>query len=267
MEYFAHSGTPNDKTDWQHLDQHSRNVARLAAQFAASFGLERAAYLAGLLHDLGKYTPAFQERLAGSKDAVDHSTAGASHINDLVKKPSNDWLMAQLIAYGILGHHAGLPDRRGPTGFDERIDRFGNDPRRALDACWRDALQPDGKGLFPSNFQLVGEHTHFRLALVTRMIFSCLVDADFKDTESFYCSLEGLQKDRHWPALPDILPLLLTRFDSHMAGLGDGQKPIDVLRTEILAHVRSKAGDTPGLFTLTVPTGGEIGRASCRERV
>ena len=256
MDFFAHSGRLPDRGDWQLLDDHALCVARLAAEFAAPIGLQRAAYLAGLLHDLGKYTPAFQERLAGSDIAVDHSTAGASHVFELVEKRSNDWLMAQLIAYGILGHHAGLPDRRGPTGFDERIDRFGSDPRRAIDPCWRDALQADGKALFPSNFQLVGEHAHFRLALMARMIFSCLVDADFKDTEAFYCRIEGLQKDRDWAALPDLLPLLISRFDSHMAALGDGNKLINVLRSEILAHVRSKAADTPGLFTLTVPTGG-----------
>lgn len=256
MDFFAHSGQRPDKGDWQRLDDHAIGVARLAAEFAAPIGLESAAYLAGLLHDLGKYTPSFQERLAGADKTVDHSTAGAWHIYELVKRPSNDWLMAQLISYGILGHHAGLPDRRGPTGFDERIDRFASDPRRGIDPCWREALQPDGKSLFPSNFQLVGEHAQFRLALMARMIFSCLVDADFKDTEAFYCRIDGLQKDRDWAALPGLLPLLLSRFDSHMAGLGRADTSVNVLRAEILAHVRSKAADTPGLFTLTVPTGG-----------
>lgn len=256
MDFFAHSGKSNDRSDWQRLDEHARNVAALAAQFATPIGLERAGYLAGLLHDLGKYTPAFQERLTGSQELVDHSTAGAAHAVELANKSSDDWLMAQLIAYGILGHHAGLPDRRGPTGFDERIERFASDARRAVDARWRETLKPDGTSLLPSRFQLVGEQAYFQFSVMARMIFSCLVDADFKDTEAFYCRIEGLQKDRDWAKLPDLLSSLISRFDNHMASLGDGNKPINVLRAEILAQVRSKAGDAPGLFTLTVPTGG-----------
>ncbi|MBU1210526.1 MAG: CRISPR-associated endonuclease Cas3'' [Alphaproteobacteria bacterium] len=63
MPYFAHSGLKSDASDWQRLDDHALCVARLAADFAAPMGLERAAYLAGLLHDLGKYTSAFQAQL------------------------------------------------------------------------------------------------------------------------------------------------------------------------------------------------------------
>jgi CRISPR-associated endonuclease/helicase Cas3 len=75
MNYFAHSGRNSDKSDWQHLNDHAICVARLAADFASAFGLGRGAYLAGLLHDLGKYTRAFQNRLSGDNGAVDHSPA------------------------------------------------------------------------------------------------------------------------------------------------------------------------------------------------
>ncbi|MCK9910826.1 hypothetical protein MXD81_16885, partial [Microbacteriaceae bacterium K1510] len=90
--------------------------------------------------------------------------------------------MAQCIAYGILGHHAGLPDRLGPGGFDDRIERFQRDPLRGIDAIWREELKPDATALFPRRFEEVQERAHFQFAFMTRMIFSCLVDADFKDT-------------------------------------------------------------------------------------
>lgn len=256
MEYFAHSGPTDDRSDWQRLDDHAICVARLAADFAAPIGLERAAYLAGLLHDLGKYTPAFQTRLAGADTAVDHSTAGAAQVLELVERTPHGALMAQCIAYGILGHHAGLPDRLGTSGFDDRIERFQNDPSRAIDPIWREELKPDATALFPSDFEEVRERVHLQIAFMTRMIFSCLVDADFKDTEAFYCKTEGMRKNRDWPALMDILPSLLSLFDDHMAGLGSGNTPINALRAEILSGVRSKAMFEPGLFTLTVPTGG-----------
>lgn len=256
MDYFAHSGRNNDRSDWQRLDKHALCVAQLASGFAAPIGLERAAYLAGLLHDLGKYTPAFQARLSGSNEQVDHSTAGAAHVVNLAKKASNNWLVTQLIAYCILGHHAGLPDRVGENGFEGRIERFQGDRQRALDTTWQDELNPDATNLLPSRFQKSDDHGRFQLSFMTRMIFSCLVDADFKDTEAFYCRVEGLQKNRDWTSLSDLLPSLIERFNSHMAGLRGEATGINTLRSEILQHVRSKAVDTPGLFTLTVPTGG-----------
>ena len=257
MTYFAHSGERPDRSDWQRLDHHAISVARLAAKFATPCGLARAAYLAGLLHDLGKYTPAFQKRLSGGDGAVDHSTAGAAHILELASRTSIDEaILVHGAAYCILGHHAGLPDFQGPSSFEERIERFRNDPKRAVDPVWREELKPDGGALFPSGFLRAQEHQHFQSAFMARMIFSCLVDADFKDTEAFYCEIEGRQKNRDWTALPDLLPSLLSQFDAYMAGLGGGPTRINVLRAEILSHIRSKAGDAPGLFTLTVPTGG-----------
>lgn len=256
MDFFAHSGRNPDRSDWQRLDEHALNVARLAADFAAPMGLERAAYLAGLLHDLGKYTPAFQARLAGAGQPVDHSTAGAAHVIDLAEKSSTDWLMTQVVAYGILGHHAGLPDRLGDRGFEGRIERFQDDPQRAVDPVWLDELKPEAADLLQSGFKASGEHGKFQVAFMARMIFSCLVDADFKDTEEFYSRLEGLQRDRKWPDLADLLPTLQDRFNAHVEGLGERPSDINRLRAEILVHVRSMAAETPGLFTLTVPTGG-----------
>ena len=89
------------------------------------------------------------------------------------------------------------------------------------------------------------------------MLFSCLVDADFKDTEAFYATQPGAREpDRTWPALAGILPQLRNGFDSHMAKKGLASSRINSLRADILASVRAKAAMAPGLFTLNVPTGG-----------
>jgi len=81
------------------------------------------------------------------------------------------------------------------------------------------------------------------------------VDADFKNTERFYAAREGRQIDREWPALQDLLPGFIKRFEAHMAGIR-GESDLNRLRDNILSHVRAGAAMEPGLFTLTVPTGG-----------
>src|SRR4051812_31603733 len=110
--FFAHSTDCEDKSNWQPLRSHLAQVAMLAATRGDKFGARKAANLAGLLHDLGKYTPGFQRRLTGSEERVDHSTAGAQEVVRLVAG-GMDKGMAELIAYAIAGHHAGLPDREG----------------------------------------------------------------------------------------------------------------------------------------------------------
>ena len=83
------------------------------------------------------------------------------------------------------------------------------------------------------------------------MVFSCLVDADYRDTEAYYDRLE----DRDWRGLPDLLPHLTAAFDVHMAGC-PADRDLNRLRAGLLGHIRSKATLPPGLFTLSVPTGG-----------
>ncbi len=144
MTWYAHTGREEDKRDWQGLANHLSAVAERAALMVKSFGLEGAAFIAGLFHDLGKYNPAFQLKLEGRELRVDHSTAGAQVLLGLV--PPKDRLIAELIAYAILGHHAGLPDRTNETDacYNQRMERSV-----AIDGAWRDELQVDLSSLVP----------------------------------------------------------------------------------------------------------------------
>ncbi len=251
--FYAHSTKEkSNKIDWQLLRNHLVQVAGFAAEMAKPFGLSRAAYVSGLFHDLGKYQPEFQRRLEGAKEQVDHSTAGAIFLHGLAK--GADKSIAELIAYGIAGHHAGLPDKlsEARSSLDNRMTSFEG----VIDPVWQEELQPDVSDLVPKDFHPSKTNAAFQFAFLGRMIFSCLVDADFKDTEAFYNRIENRKSDRDWPRLQSLLPGFQIAFESHMQRFSKSETDVSRLRGKILTHVRSKATETPGLFTLTVPTGG-----------
>jgi CRISPR-associated endonuclease/helicase Cas3 len=234
---------------------HLREVSRLAGHFGEAFNAGALCAHAGLFHDLGKYSAAFQARLHGSTVTVDHSTAGAAIVNK--RAAATDRFAAELIGYAIAGHHAGLPDRRGTTGssLTERLARFDEG---TLDPVWQQELPGPVGPLMPGLAWVTDDRERFafQFALLGRMVFSALVDADFKATEAFYTRAGAYQPDRDWPALAERLDELIARLDARLAAFGQPRDRVGRMRQEVLAKVRSKAGETPGLFTLTVPTGG-----------
>lgn len=253
MQYFAHSLENEAPDRWQTLQNHLLAVAALAAIRGKKFSAPDIAGQAGLLHDLGKYTPGFQRRLKGG-ERVDHATVGAVEITKLATSDSGSKIAAALAAHCIAGHHGGLPDSIGD--LDERLKK----ELEPLDAVWRAEISPDADLLKLPNFDWAPQKKErlFQIGFLGRMIFSCLVDADFRDTEDFYAKAENTTKDRDWPRLPDIVDDLITRLDHHFQDLTKSAKntSLNALRAEILAHARAGAAKQPGVFSLNVPTGG-----------
>lgn len=250
-KHYAHSGRAADRSDWQLLPDHLQATATLAAHRAAPLKLQATAHMAGLFHDFGKYDPAFDRVLSGGNERVDHSTAGAALLYS--RAPAGLRGVAEIVAYAILGHHAGLPDRdRTDASMARRLDGFRDPVPPAITA----AALPD---LGPVLRELVafrdGKTPGFDISVAARMVFSCLVDADFRDTEAFYARLDGTRPDREWPALAELLPAWRAAFDAHMATFST-EGEVNGLRARVLTHVRQGAALEPGLFTLTVPTGG-----------
>lgn len=103
------------------LSDHLHGTARSATQFAAEFGGAGWGRLAGLWHDLGKYSSAFQKKIRSAaegpeahleaKARVDHSTAGALYAEKLIASPQD--MAWRILSYLAAGHHAGLPDWHG----------------------------------------------------------------------------------------------------------------------------------------------------------
>jgi CRISPR-associated endonuclease/helicase Cas3 len=253
--FFAHSIEGRDQDAWQPLAAHLEAVSRLASLRADKFGAGRLGAVVGLLHDLGKYARDFQDYIDGRGPSPDHATAGAQEIQKLATATGPDRFAAVIGAYCIAGHHAGLSNWHGDRPLSERL--LKNLP--ALDPAWRRELEPVASGLFPTGFKWHDKsRAAFQLAMLGRMVFSCLVDADYRDTERFYAEAGGESIDRDWPLLAAIIDDLTTRFDMRMADMAAraAGSPLSRLRDEILAHARKKASLPRGVFTLDVPTGG-----------
>lgn len=233
----------------------------MAACFGRSIG-EEWAYLAGLWHDLGKYRPAFQDyirnqsgferenaHIEGMGRRVEHSAAGALHAIATLGE-----LHGRLLAYLIAGHHAGLPDWNGDNAsLFQRLERAKRDGhlQEVLKAQPSRSIL-DADGLKPAS-RPKGQAQDLHLWL--RMLFSCLVDADFLDTEA-YMEPEKSELRANYPSLD----ALLCCFNDYMNRLRAKAPatPVNALRARVLAQCieRAQHDRGSGLFSLTVPTGG-----------
>lgn len=256
VRYLAHVRCDGDTFSLHDLDEHLRGVGKLAEEYARVFGSGDWARVAGLWHDLGKYSAEFQRRiksvsgydaeahLEGQPGRVDHSTAGAQHA---VKQFG---IHGRILAYLIAGHHAGLPDwHTSETAggvLKVRLDD-GSHLKRTLSQAIPGEILSQPKPTSP----LLGKAEGF--ALWVRMLFSCLVDADFLDTEAFMDADKAGQRSDTL-TLSDLLP----RFNAYMEEQFSHAPSTHVnrIRAEVLRQCRDKAHEAPGLFSLTVPTGG-----------
>jgi CRISPR-associated endonuclease/helicase Cas3 len=248
---FAHSLRDRPIEDWEPLSHHLAAVGDRAAEFAEAFGWKEAARVAGRLHDIGKCSAAFQAYIRHAREddertrGPDHSTAGARAAAEAYGP------LGRMLAFAIAGHHSGLAD----FGDLERRLR----PEHAIEPYpgWQahaGGLPPLATLRYTRPF-LKSADKGFEQAFLTRMLFSCLVDADFLETERFYAEAKGAPVERGGhPGLDTIRESLR----AHMARLRAkaAPTPLNALRAEVLERAVERAMLPPGLFTLTVPTGG-----------
>lgn len=269
----------NSENQWiiHVLSDHLREVAGLAARFAAHRG-EEYAKIAGLLHDLGKAQICWQEYLekvsgferenahlegVGESMAhkIPHSTAGAKYAVDNLEA-----LTGHFLAYLIAGHHAGLADWHDKGSLKARLQAADKEVREALSGWQASGLSEDFFALsddrliagFPAFLaQNFCEEVHIWL----RFLFSCLVDADFLDTEAFMSGYANVAEAQAAGLRPDFAGLdeLHGRYERHMADLARNADQDSLLNRErdaVLQQCFQAAGLDKSLFSLTVPTGG-----------
>lgn len=232
---------------------HLNKVAWWTAKFAEKIGFKHHGFLAGSLHDFGKYSLKFQEYLKGQESTGgDHSTAGAVLLQQSppeTRKPSRSYTLLSIV---IASHHSGLFDLLRIDGRDGIFDRFDDtqdlfenirdheitislQDRRSLKNEW------DNLAVF------LKTHTPFELGLLLKFFFSCLIDADRTATIAFK---EGFRiaPDRDWP-------LLLARFNQKASEKLKCDSDLNLVRSEISELSFRQASREQGMFRLSLPTG------------
>jgi len=252
--YYAHTA-PQAGSDWQLLEDHLRGVAERASNFSESFEAPEWGRLAGLWHDIGKYSSAFQDYLRSATEPdvhlsdqgkrTDHSTAGAQ----LAVRAFGG--LGHLLAFPIAGHHSGLLDAIAPgASLDHRLEKAVEPwEQNAIPTLLQATLPP----LPPRLSEALATKDGFSIAFFVRMVFSCLVDADFLDTGAFMDPARESRRFR-WP--DDVLARMERALGQHLEDFGAPSTGVDRRRAEVLSACLAAADRDPGLFTLTVPTGG-----------
>lgn len=262
--YYAHSIDGAEKSEWQTLKEHLSNVSKLSGFFADTVGAEQLGIAVGALHDAGKACQAFQLRLEGSPAKVDHSSVGAIVAYGKLRE------VGYPLAYAVAGHHSGLSNgltsESGLSSLRSKLKR--TDLLDAIDATVvrnmrnqlgksagklsRELIEFIQRGLSDSGE--IDKEGQFQAYLLTKILFSCLVDADYLDTERFVAPDNSHLRS----ATVDSMDGLLTKYDSYMARLCGAAEnnELNACRDSVRNQCMVAAKSPQGFFTLRVPTGG-----------
>lgn len=273
--YAAHTPPDDEPNRWQTMQEHACSVADLAACFASAFGAAELARWCGWLHDVGKYSDAFQQyledadaaRRAGRKGpppgTAEHKRAGAWYALDLL--PPGVGMFTALIG---IGHHGGLPariavkpllmeamaDSTARGRLTQAIERAGKD---------LDLRKPEASTFVEMSERFFDKATAaWDAEMFARFVFSCLVDADSLDTERHFEPAKAAL--RHSSCFAEIGPRwldALRRSQEKLQGEA-ADTPVNRVRREVYSACLDVARQSPGVFTLTVPTGGGKTRSS-----
>lgn len=236
-----------DKEDniiaFQSNEEHCHNVAELARQFAGEFGMGDFGYVMGMLHDKGKEKRQFQEYIQDMNGIPGHkqwTQEGKAHayVGGLVVKELI-YQLYPLMGNPIMGHHRGLYDY---------ID-LENEEQKQIP----EEIDIPQKGTYsvslPSWFQQLDIKKDFHH--IERMLFSCLVDADYLDTERFMQPEQAALRGNK-AKMED----LLQKLEAYLSQFGEPTTEVNKIRNEVQRACLDNSKTSSGFYSLTVPTGG-----------
>jgi CRISPR-associated endonuclease/helicase Cas3 len=264
----------------QSVKEHLENVSHLSMEYGAKISLEATCKLIGILHDMGKETKKFDAYIKYSAEhpqdkslrgTINHSTAGAKYIYDTFYKSNDPYeqLTAQLMAVAICSHHGGLIDCLDVSGKDIFTSKMMTDKEIFYDEALRNyTLECLDTAQIRELFYKAkteiqealihirqidnrAEFGQFAMGLLEKYMFSCVVDADRYDTYSFMAGREpspAINRTILWQELSDKLESALEAYPK--------KTQIDLLRADISLTCKNFAVHKPGIYQLSVPTGG-----------
>ena len=295
-KYIAHRRTSDEKE--QSLETHLAEVGELAQLRSRKLGAAQAGKLIGLLHDFGKYSLQFQQYIGSAsgkinpdedeyvefkvlKGKIDHSSAGAQWVWQACQKwGAREQAVGQILALCIASHHSGLMNCLRPDGTNVFAQRMAKEDQKThLKECLenapqgyieqinallnaqlvQDVLKQHRKVRSPMHGKSLPRAIQaFNVGFWTRMLFSCLIDADRINSADF----EYPTNENHRDNIPDWA-IAVQRIEKAI-GQFKGEKDIDVLRRDISNTCKQRALEKQGIYKLTVPTGGGKTYASLR---
>lgn len=263
----------------QSVKEHNENVSNLCAEYCKKIGFENTGKILGLLHDIGKYSDNFQKYIAEAKQhvemgdydtwikttpTIDHGKVGAMYLYDKYHNDKNYKIYVEILCIIIAYHHGGLNDFITPnidfsTPFLDRIYNFKLDEdykisiekmKKDIDFSIIDDFFQKGYDEYSNFLKLNKKEYIFFLIL---MLYSCLIDADRIDTQSFMDNIDINKFDTKTNYNNAI-----SNLSNYYNNLKKGSKKtkINKLRNDIYDECYKASKNKSGTYTLTVPTGG-----------
>ncbi|WP_018663045.1 CRISPR-associated helicase/endonuclease Cas3 [Heyndrickxia acidiproducens] len=285
MAYIAHIRESDKRV--QTVEEHLLEAKKLAESYGEKIGVKHITGLAGLLHDLGKYTDAFRNyileavyhpELPPKKGSVDHSTAGGKLLFEFFHSKLNGYkaVLAEIVGNAIISHHSYLQDFLSPELDSKYLKRVQD---KELEEFEKTKVNFFKHVMSQSDFldyvnQAEEELKAFlmidptknlahKLMFLTKFIFSALIDADRTNTRLF-------EENKLEDASCDTETLFNLYYDRLMLKINsfkeksNAQSRINLLRSKMSDQCDSFAGKPSGIYTLSIPTGGGKTLASLR---